>query len=339
MRGNAEDDVSAKPSGEDSLIERFFRPLARDPGAFGLRDDAAAITPPSGCDLVLTTDAVIEGVHFFPGDPADTIAKKALRANLSDLAAKGAEPIGFLLTLALPKSADEEWIAAFADGLAADIDTYKCPLLGGDTDGTPGLLSVSITALGQVPHGRMVRRAGAKARDAMVVTGTLGDSALGLLLRRDPKLAEKAKLSAEEQAYLLERYLVPQPRNSFAKALRTHAHAAMDISDGLAGDLAKLALASGVSAKIEAVKLPLSNAARKLLAFDAGLIETICTGGDDYEILAAVPGSVLGAFQREAKESGIALTEIGSAGAGGEVAITGGDGHPLRFKHPSFSHF
>jgi thiamine-monophosphate kinase len=327
------------PSGEDRLIERFFRPLARDPGAFGLRDDTAAITPPSGCDLVLTTDAVIEGVHFFPGDPADTIAKKALRANLSDLAAKGAGPLGFLLTLALPKSIDEEWVAAFADGLAADIETYQCPLLGGDTDGTPGLLSISIAAFGHVPHGKMVRRTGAKVGDAIVVTGTLGDSALGLLLRRDPKLSEKTKLTAEERAYLLERYLVPQPRTSFAKALRTHAHAAMDISDGLAGDLAKLASASGVSAKIDSEKLPLSSAARKLLAFDAALIETICTGGDDYEILVAVPQDALQAFQHEAKESGIALTEIGTASAGEGGEVMGADGHPLTFKRPAFSHF
>ncbi len=327
------------PSGEDRLIERFFRPLARDPGAFGLRDDAAAITPPSGCDLVLTTDAVIEGVHFFPGDPADTIAKKALRANLSDLAAKGAEPLGFLLTLALPKSIDEEWVAAFADGLAADIEIYKCPLLGGDTDGTPGLLSVSIAAFGKVPHGKMVRRAGAKAGDTIVVTGTLGDSALGLALRRDPQLTEKSKLSAEEQAYLLERYLVPQPRTSFAKALREHAHAAMDISDGLAGDLAKLASASGVSAKIDSAKLPLSNAARKLLAFDPALIETVCTGGDDYEILVAVPKAALKALQDAGKESGIALTEIGMAGIGEGTELLGADGRPLVFRHPSFSHF
>lgn len=327
------------PSGEDRLIERFFRPLARDPGAFDLRDDAAAIMPPSGSDLVLTTDAVIEGVHFFPGDPADTIAKKALRANLSDLAAKGAEPLGFLLTLALPKSIDEEWVAAFADGLAADIEAYRCPLLGGDTDGTPGLLSISIAAFGHVPHGRMVRRAGAKAGDAIVVTGTLGDSALGLLLRRDLKPSEKAKLNAEEQAYLLERYLVPQPRNALAKTLREYAHAAMDISDGLAGDAAKLAAASGVSIKIGAAKLPLSAAAKKLLAADASLIETICTGGDDYEILAAVPSEALKALQEGAKESGVTLTEIGMAGTGEGTELTGADGRPLAFKHPSFSHF
>lgn len=327
------------PSGEDNLIDRFFRPLARDPGAFNLRDDAAGITPSAGMDLVLTTDAVIESVHFFPGDPAQAIAKKALRANLSDLAAKGAEPLGFLLTLAMPKSIDEEWVAAFADGLAADIEAFGCALLGGDTDATPGLLSVSITAFGTVPHGKMVRRAGAKAGDAIVVSGTIGDAALGLMLRRDPKLAKKAKLSAEEEAYLLERYLVPLPRTKLAKALLEHAHAAMDISDGLAGDLAKLASVSGVSVLVEAAKLPLSSGARKLLDHDPKLIETICTGGDDYEILAAVPRNAFPPFEKAARESGVALTEIGSAAEGEGIAIKGPNGQALGFKHPSFSHF
>lgn len=327
------------PSGEDRLIGRFFRPLARDPGAFDLRDDAAAITPPAGCDLVLTTDAVIEGVHFFQDDPAADIARKALRANLSDLAAKGAAPLGFLLTLALPKSIDEEWVAAFADGLAADIDTYKCPLLGGDTDGTPGLLSVAITAFGSVPHGRMVRRAGAKAGDVIVVTGTLGDSALGLALRRDPQLAAKAKLSAEEQAYLLERYLLPQPRSVLAKALREHAHAAMDISDGLAGDAVKLAAASGVAMEINSTKLPLSSAGGKLVVFDPALIETICTGGDDYEILAAVPAAGVERFRHQAEESGVALSVIGSVKTGEGAGILDAEGRPLVFRRASFSHF
>jgi thiamine-monophosphate kinase len=327
------------PSGEDNLIDRFFRPLAGDPGAFNLRDDAAAIAPPAGMDLVLTTDAVIEGAHFFPGDPADVIAKKALRANLSDLAAKGAEPLGFLLTLAMPKSVDEEWVAAFADGLAADIRAFDCALLGGDTDATPGLLSVSITAFGTVPHGQMVRRTGAKAGDAIVVSGTIGDAALGLALRRDPKLAKRAKLSAEEEAYLLERYLVPLPRTKLAKALRAHAHAAMDISDGLAGDLAKLTAVSGVSAAVEADKLPLSLAARKLLDHDPKLIETICTGGDDYEILAAVSRNAFPAFEKAARESGVHLSEIGAVAGGEGIAIKGSNGQALGFKRPSFSHF
>src|SRR6185437_11031480 len=171
--------ASGKPaSGEDSLIARYFRPLATDPGAFGLDDDAAALRP-DGSDIVVTTDAIVEGVHFLSGDPPETLARKALRVNLSDLAAKGATPAGFVLTLAL-RSADETWLASFARGLGEDIGLFGCPLLGGDTVSTPGPLMISITAFGRVEPGRMVHRAGARAGDRIVVTGTIGDAALGL---------------------------------------------------------------------------------------------------------------------------------------------------------------
>src|ERR1700722_19224337 len=167
-------------SAEDRLIARHFRPLATTPGAFGLADDAAALTPPPGCDIVLTTDGIIAGVHVFANDPPETIGRKALRMNLSDLAAKGARPLGFLLAVALPGPIDEAWLPAFTAGLGADADRYDCPLLGGDTDHTPGPLSVSITAFGAVPQGKMVRRSTARPGDCVVVTGTIGDAALGL---------------------------------------------------------------------------------------------------------------------------------------------------------------
>src|SRR5271154_4164757 len=182
---------SNEMSAEERLIARYFRPLATSPGAFGLEDDAAVVTPPPGCDLVLTTDGVIAGVHFFPDDPPEKIARKVLRINLSDLAAKGARPVGFLLSVALPAAIEEAWIAAFATGLGEDIKHYGCPLLGGDTDHTPGPLSVSISAFGAVPHGKMVRRSTAKSGEAVVVTGTIGDAALGVLLRRDANLAKQ----------------------------------------------------------------------------------------------------------------------------------------------------
>jgi thiamine-monophosphate kinase len=166
------------PSGEDSLIARYFRPLATDPGAFDLTDDAA-ILKPSGDDIVVTTDAIVEGVHFLPDDPPDTIARKALRVNLSDLAAKGATPAGFVLTLAL-RAPDDAWLTAFARGLGEDVTEFRCPLLGGDTVSTPGPLMISITAFGRVAVGKMVRRKGAKAGDRVVVSGTIGDAALGL---------------------------------------------------------------------------------------------------------------------------------------------------------------
>ena len=327
------------PSGEDRLIQRFFRPLARDPAALDLADDAAVIAPPAGADLVLTTDGVIEGVHFFPDDPADTVARKALRANLSDLSAKGAAPLGFLLSLALSGKADEKWLASFAEGLGADAKTYRCPLLGGDTDRTPGLLSVSITAFGSLPHGTMVKRSGARAGDRIVVTGTIGDATLGLALRREPARAERVGLSPQERAHLRGRYLLPEPRIALASALRAHASAAIDISDGLAGDLMKLAAASGVSARIETKRLPLSPAAQKMVAVEPALLETVLTGGDDYEILAAVPAAALEVLQRAAMAAGVALREIGGAAAGAGIEIVGADGQAIELSHPSFSHF
>src|SRR6266576_7213047 len=171
--GELEPDAS-DTSAEDRLIAAYFRPIATHPGAFDLTDDAAAIAPPPGCDLVLKTDGVVAGVHFFPDDPPDTVAKKALRVNLSDLAAKGAKPLGFLLTLVLPEGIGDIWLAPFARGLGADAEAFGCPLLGGDTDSTTGPIMISIAALGAVPQGKMLRRAGAKPGDRIVVTGTVG---------------------------------------------------------------------------------------------------------------------------------------------------------------------
>ena len=174
----------AQGSAEDRLIARYFKPLAKHPGAFGLADDAAAITPPAGHDLVLKTDGLIAGVHFFPDDPAEGVGRKALRVNLSDLAAKGAAPLGFLLAIALPKDFSEDWLAGFARGLGEDADAYGCPLLGGDTDSTPGPISISVAAFGTVPTGTMVKRSGAKVGDHVFVSGTIGDAALGLRVRK-----------------------------------------------------------------------------------------------------------------------------------------------------------
>src|SRR6202167_692565 len=208
-----------KPSAEARLIARHFRPLAKHPGAFNLTDDAAAIAPPPGSDLVMTTDGVIAGVHVFADDPPDLIARKALRMNLSDLAAKGAQPLGFLLALALPGTIDEAWLAAFAAGLGEDAEHYGCPLMGGDTDHTPGPLSVSITAFGAVPTGKMVRRSTAKAGDSVVVTGTIGDAALGVRLRRDASLAGRWRLPNAVSGELRQRYVLPEPRNALAAAV------------------------------------------------------------------------------------------------------------------------
>src|SRR6202790_946024 len=237
-------DEKKMPSGEDALIARYFRPIATEPGAFDLDDDAAVLKA-SGDDIVVTTDAIVEGVHFLLDDPPDTVARKALRVNLSDLAAKGATPAGFVLTLAL-RSADDAWLQPFARGLGEDASHFGCPLLGGDTVSTPGPTMISITAFGRVAEGKMVHRSGARPGDRVVVTGTIGDAALGLDLLKGGAAAKAIADDAAARAMLVERYRVPQPRNALANAVRDHASAAMDVSDGLAGDLAKLCAASGV---------------------------------------------------------------------------------------------
>jgi thiamine-monophosphate kinase len=325
-------------SAEERLIARYFGPLATHPGALGLADDAAILTPPPGCDLVLTTDGVIAGVHFFTDDPPDSIGRKALRMNLSDLAAKGAKPLGFLMSIALPAGVEERWLAAFAAGLGEDAKHYGCPLLGGDTDHTPGPLSVSITAFGAVAQGKIVRRSAARAGDRVVVTGTIGDAALGVVLRRDNGLAKRLRLPDWMGAYLQQRYLLPQPRNALADAVLRHASAAMDVSDGLAGDLAKLCRASGVAAEIDAAAVPLSDAARAVIAVDPALLNTALTGGDDYEILLTLAPEKLAAFTASAELAGIAVTEIGRV-ASGRGARFVRDGKPLDFAQASYSHF
>jgi thiamine-monophosphate kinase len=330
----------AAGSAEDRLIARYFRPLAKHPGAFALLDDAAVIAPPAGCDIVLKTDGIIGGVHFFPEDPPDTIGKKALRVNLSDLAAKAARPLGFLLALALPKEIGDAWLAPFARGLGADADFFGCPLFGGDTDRTPGPITVTIAVLGAVPHGKLLRRAGAQPGDRVVVTGTIGDAALGLALRRDPAAAERWGLTRDQQNDLATRYLVPEPRTAIAELLGRHASAAMDVSDGLAGDLAKLCRVSGVAAEIEAARVPLSQPARAALASEPALIEPILTGGDDYEILASVPQAMVEALRDQALARGVAVTDIGVVLAGdADTRVLDQEGRPLAFARPSFSHF
>jgi thiamine-monophosphate kinase len=327
----------AGASGEDSLIARYFKPLATDPGAFNLGDDAA-ILKAQGEDIVVTTDAIVEGVHFLPDDPPDTVARKALRVNLSDLAAKGATPAGFVLALAL-RAADDAWLTPFARGLGSDAGLFGCPLLGGDTVSTPGPLMISITAFGRVPPGEMVHRSGAKPGDRVVVTGTIGDAALGLdILKGGPAAAALADAAAK--AMLVGRYRVPQPRNAIADAVRDHAHAAMDVSDGLAGDLAKLCVASGVSAVIDAPSIPLSAAAATLLACGTVGIEAIVSGGDDYEILCAIPENRLEAFERAAELAGVAVTSIGIIIAGSSAPkFLDAQGREIPLPCLSYSHF
>lgn len=327
-----------RSSGEDSLIARYFRPLATDPGAFGLVDDAA-ILQARGDEIVVTTDAIVEGVHFLSDDPPDTVARKALRVNLSDLAAKGAVPAGFVLTLAL-RTQDDGWLAPFARALGEDAGLFGCPLLGGDTVSTPGPVMISVTAFGRVPPGKMVRRSGAKSGDRIVVTGTIGDAALGLDILKGGAVATALAQDAAASRMLAGRYRVPQPRNALAQAVRDHASAAMDVSDGLAGDLAKLCAASQISAVIDIKSVPLSAAAAGLLARGAVGIEAIVSGGDDYEILCAVPEAGFAAFAQAAGLAGVAVTSIGTVIAGTSVPrFLDAEGREIALKRLSYSHF
>ena len=324
-----------KLSAEDRLIARHFAPIATHPGALGLADDAAFIKPPPGCDLVLKTDAIIGGVHFFAEDAARDVARKALRVNLSDLAAKGAKPLGFLLSLALPKEIGADWLGGFTQGLRDDAVQFGCPLFGGDTDRTPGPITISIAMFGSVPEGTMARRAGAQAGDLVFVTGSIGDASLGLALRKGASW----KLSDDQRQHLMSRYLLPQPRNALAEAVRTHASAAMDVSDGLVGDFTKLARASQVAAEIAVARVPMSDAARAALAADPAMLETALTGGDDYEIVCTVPAAKADAFRGAAKAAGVPVTEIGEIKAGEDVRFVDSHGQALAFKRASFSHF
>ncbi|HWJ76000.1 MAG TPA: thiamine-phosphate kinase [Kaistia sp.] len=326
----------ARP-GEFDLIARYLRPLADDPAALNLTDDAAAFTPPPGADLVLTKDMVAAGIHFFPDDPPASIARKALRVNLSDLAAKGARPVGYLLGLALPADWTTDWMADFAAGLAADQQAFGITLLGGDTVKAPGGLTLSITAIGAVPSGMMVRRAGARVGDVLIVSGTIGDAALGLRLRLG---TIDGALAGEGAAHLLDRYLHPQPRTVLADAVLRHASAALDISDGLVGDLGHMLKASGVGARIEAARLPLSAGARALVAAEPSALASVLSGGDDYEILASVPRDHVEAYRLAADAAGIAVTAIGEILAGaGPALVVGSDGAAIRLERASHDHF
>ena len=325
--------VSAMSLSEDDLIARYFAPLAGAAG-LGLKDDVALMTPPDGADLALTADALVAGVHFFADDPAEFIAAKALRVNLSDLAAKGARPLGFLLSLALPRGFTQSWLEAFARGLGEDARAYECPLIGGDTVETPGPLTLSITALGAVERGRTPTRMAAKPGDRIYVSGTIGDGALGLQIR----LGRGPALSDAERDELIGRYLLPQPRLGLAAALR-FAHAAMDVSDGLVGDCAKLLRASGLAGSLDLRALPLSLAARAYIAAEPKGLEIAATGGDDYEVLATVPPASAVAFETAAAAAGIPVRVLGEVAQGAGLRVVGLDGAPTQFARGSYSHF
>ena len=311
---------------EFSLIERYFRPLA-GPGALALTDDVALLRPPPGLDLVLSADAMVGGVHVLPDDPPDLVARKLLRVNLSDLAAKGAAPLGYLLTVAAPAATPDAWFASFAAGLAEDQHLFGLSLLGGDMTSTSGPFSLSLTILGTVPPGQAVLRKGAADGHGVFVSGTIGDAALGLDVLQ-------GRL-ADPDGHLVRRYRLPTPR--LGLKLADFAAAAMDISDGLVQDLGHLCRLGGVAAEIDTALVPRSEAA---CAAGPQWLSRCLTGGDDYELLLAVPLAAEDRLAAAVARSGIPLSRIGRFVPGPPaVRVRGPDGQPMHFARPGWSHF
>lgn len=331
---NSSSDRPRRP-GEFELIAKYFAPLSTgSPGAIGLTDDAAFVGLPADQELVVTTDAVIEGVHFRRADPAEKIGAKALRVNLSDLAAKGAQPVGYLLVLCLPAWVDESWIAQFARGLAEDQQRFQLALLGGDTTAIPGPLVISITALGAIPRGAAIHRHGAKPGDLVFVSGTVGDAACGLSLLRAGSSAAGA-----EESVLIDRYLSPAPRLSLGRRLPGIATAALDVSDGLLADLNHIARVSAVRITVEARRLPLSAAFIRINANEISARVQAATGGDDYEIAFTAPPECREMIARIAAETGIAVSEVGRVEIGKGVCLMDDKGQPLPVERLGYVHF
>jgi thiamine-monophosphate kinase len=318
--------------GEFAAIARYFAPLATHPGAFGLKDDLAWVAPRFGRRLVFKTDAVVVGVHTLPGDPPDLIARKALRVNLSDLAGKGARPLGYMLALVLPAATKEAWLARFAAGLAADQKEFGVPLLGGDLTRTPGPPTISITAIGEARAGRPLLRGGARRDDGVFVSGTIGDAALGLL-------ALKGKLRGVAPAhrrFLAQRYHLPEPRLALGREIARLASAAMDISDGLVADLGHICAASGCGAEIDLAAVPASAAAKA-----AGARHTLAriTGGDDYELLFTAPAKAGAGLRAAARKTGVPITRIGHIVARPGVRVLAPNGGLVPIKGGGWEHF
>lgn len=321
---------------EFELIRRLFAPLATDPGALGLADDAALLDCPPGRRLVLTTDAIVAGVHFLAQDPPKLIAQKLMRTNLSDLAAMGAAPIGVLLACCFPRDAGVEWIEEFASGLAADCRSFGLSVLGGDTVATPGPATFALTAVGSVATGCELRRSTARVGDRVWVSGTIGDGAFGLIAAR----GEAAALDADHALFLAGRYRLPEPRLVLGERLAGIASAAMDISDGLLGDLAHIAETSRVGAVVEADRVPLSDATRAAIGLGLGEgIATALTGGDDYELLFTAPPAADARLAALSADLGLRLTPIGTIIAGSGARVDGPDGKPLSFPIQGYRHF
>ena len=323
-------------SSEAELIA-MLAPLATGAsGAFGLADDCAQLVPRAGFDLILKTDPIRADVHFFADDPPEAIAWKALAVNVSDLAAKGARPVAYLMALSFPEPPTRDWMAAFASGLAAAQSVFGCTLIGGDTDRAPGPISIGITVIGEVPHGTMVRRGTARVGDAIYVSGTLGDSGIGLRLHREARagrseLRKRWGLTEYQTSYFIDKYLRPQPRIDLAATVRRYASAAMDVSDGVVKDLTRMTTASGVGAIIDSGLIEWSPPMMIVIRQQPELFSSILAAGDDYEILATIPPDVCAQIPA-------VMHRVGTIVAGQGVIVTRIDGTAITFDRTGWDH-
>ncbi|WP_337840394.1 thiamine-phosphate kinase [Rheinheimera sp.] len=318
--------------GEFELIQRCFAQAGRQRAdvTIGIGDDGAVLQVREGCDLVVTTDSMIEGTHFFPDVDPRALGHKLVAVNVSDLAAMGAEPCWLSLGLTLPR-VDEAWLTAFAEGLSETADYYNCQLIGGDT--TKGPLSLTMIAKGQVPKGKALTRAGAKVGDYVYVTGTLGDAALGLQL-----VQQQVEVSKKHRAHLLQRFHYPTARVALGQALRTIASSAMDISDGLAGDILHILRRSGVGAVIDVSRIPMSQALKDSCSAEQAL-QLALSGGEDYELLFTVPEIRRSSLEVLVSPYGVPVTCIGRiTGVAGKLELKQGE-VPLNYLHKGFEHF
>ncbi len=326
---------------EEELIEQYLAPLASGyPGAFGLKDDCAILRPPPGSDLVVTSDAVVTDVHFFADETPENIAWRALAVNISDLVAKGASPHAYLMVLSFPEAPSSDWMIRFTSSLKDAQEHFGLSLIGGDTDRRAGVpLSVTITAIGTVPEGKMVRRETAEVGDRVFVSGTLGDAALGLILRRNMDAKRFAALTSEDRQFLLDRYLLPQPRVELSALLLKFASAAMDVSDGLAKDLGRMCKASGVGATVQLENLPLSSVAARIAAQSSDVRLMALSGGDDYEILCSVPPAIAEDFAEAALDAGVDMADIGEMVVGSGLSIRDAAGADIVLPKTGYDHF
>ncbi|NDE91431.1 MAG: thiamine-phosphate kinase [Alphaproteobacteria bacterium] len=328
---------------EFDRIARYFKPLAAAfPGALGLTDDAALLTVPPDAELVVTTDAMVEGVHFSAHDTPQTIAQRLLRSNLSDLAAMGAQPLSYTLTIGLTKHIDDAWLAAFSETLHQDQKRYGIHLMGGDSVRTHDANIFSITAMGVVPRGQALRRTLKRVMEPndvyeVYVSGTIGDSALGLMALQGKKLSGA---TAEDIEFLKQRHYAPEPRLDLARTIRPFALAAVDISDGLVADVGHIANASQVHVTLEADKVPLSAAAKRVCDANPAMIETILSGGEDYELAFVIDARESGLLKIALSKINVPLTRIGTLKKGAaSVDVLDKDKRVMMLKQQGWQHF